>query len=114
MGQYNAGQQKKGNLLGAGTTLGAAALISDSVLKEDITPLSDPITKLMEIQGVEWKWVGLNNVDSGIIAQEVAERFPELVDKARNGLLSVNYTGLFAILLEAVKELADEKSTNDD
>jgi hypothetical protein len=63
----------------------------------------------MSIKGVTWKWVGLENPDAGVIAQEVAEKLPELTEKAQNGVLGVNYTGLFAILLEAYKELSNAK-----
>jgi hypothetical protein len=110
MGQHNAEQQKKGNIMNAGVGLGSAALLaSDATLKQEILPLEDPISKLMSIKGVTWKWVGLENPDAGVIAQEVAEKLPELTEKAQNGVLGVNYTGLFAILLEAYKELSNAK-----
>jgi hypothetical protein len=40
-----------------------------------------------------------------VIAQEVEEVFPELVETTPEGLKKVNYDGLFAPLIEVVKEL---------
>ncbi len=43
----------------------------------------------------------------GVIAQEVEKVFPELVETTPEGLKKVNYEGLIAPLIEAVKELDD-------
>jgi hypothetical protein len=43
----------------------------------------------------------------GVIAQEVEAVFPELVTTDQQGLKRVNYLGLIAPLIEAVKELDD-------
>lgn len=42
----------------------------------------------------------------GLIAQEVQKVFPELVRQERDGYLSVNYTDLIPVMIEAMKELA--------
>jgi hypothetical protein len=44
----------------------------------------------------------------GVLAQEVERVFPELVTTDEQGHKRVNYIGLFAPLIEAVKEL-DER-----
>ena len=44
----------------------------------------------------------------GVIAQELQKVFPELVTE-ENDELSVNYNGLIAVLIEAVKELSKDK-----
>lgn len=41
----------------------------------------------------------------GVIAQEVEAVFPELVGVSEQGYRTVNYAGLVAVLIEAVKEL---------
>ena len=46
----------------------------------------------------------------GVIAQDVEKVFPQLVVTNDNGFKSVNYPGLVAPLIEAVKEL---KADND-
>jgi hypothetical protein len=43
----------------------------------------------------------------GVIAQELRKVFPELVAE-ENDELSVNYNGLIAVLIEAVKELSKD------
>lgn len=43
----------------------------------------------------------------GFIAQEVKELFPELVDENAEGILSINYTGLIPVLVEAIKDLQE-------
>ena len=45
-----------------------------------------------------------------MIAQEVEEAFPELIRTDEHGMKSVDYNGLVAPLIEAVKEL-DAQST---
>jgi hypothetical protein len=62
------------------------------------------------LRGVSFEWVedapgGRRGSDLGLIAQEVEEVFPELVTTAPNGYKQVNYIGLIAPLIEAVKEL---------
>jgi hypothetical protein len=39
-----------------------------------------------------------------VLAQEVRELFPELVQEDKEGILSVNYSGLIPVLIESVKE----------
>ena len=43
----------------------------------------------------------------GFIAQEVRKLFPELVDTNAEGVLSINYTGLIPVLVEAIKDLQE-------
>ena len=52
--------------------------------------------------------VKLNTADDkqiGLIAQEVKEVLPEVVNSPEEGYSSVNYSRLSAVLIEAVKEL---------
>jgi Chaperone of endosialidase len=44
----------------------------------------------------------------GLVAQEVQQQLPEAVSEAPDGRLSVAYGNMVALLVEAVKELADE------
>ena len=43
----------------------------------------------------------------GVIAQDVERVFPELVETTLEGLKRVEYTGLIAPIIEAIKELDD-------
>lgn len=100
----NASNSKKSSGMGNLSNLGSAAIttFSDAALKGDITPVS--LDKLLDLTPVEWKWEGSGVRDYGVIAQQVQEQFPELVEKHKSGYLQVNYSALCALLLAALKE----------
>ena len=77
---------------------------SDISLKENITPLSDSIGILRQIEGVRFDWKQNKRTTLGVIAQDVEKVLPELVDSDENDVKSVKYNGLIAVLIEAVKE----------
>jgi hypothetical protein len=63
-----------------------------------------------QLRGVSFDWredgpYGQEGADLGVIAQEVEQVFPELVRTDDQGYKQVNYIGLIAPLIEAVKEL---------
>lgn len=65
---------------------------------------------IRRLRGVSFEWGehapdGLSGADLGVIAQEVEAVFPELVREDELGYKRVNYLGLLAPLIEAVKEL---------
>ena len=70
--------------------------------------------KIQKLRGVTWEWreeappEAKEQPGMGVIAQEVEKVFPELVETTPEGLKRVNYEGLIAPLIEAVKEL-DER-----
>ena len=45
--------------------------------------------------------------DIGIIAQEVEEIFPEIVETRQNGYKAVRYDRLIAVIIQAIKELKE-------
>jgi len=69
------------------------------------------VARIRRLRGVTWRW--RDGVPSdvertpaiGVIAQEVEAVFPELVRVDARGFKTVNYAGLIAPLIEAVKEL---------
>lgn len=74
------------------------------------------LERVRSLRGVSWEWkdgtehrerVGERR-QMGVIAQEVKQAFPDAVtEDPTNGYLMVDYNALTAVLLEAVKELAD-------
>ena len=84
---------------------------SDERLKGDITPIENPIEKLMAISGVTFNWKeGFNEVhshigtDTGVIAQQIeAIELPGTVTTRDNGYKAVNYEKLNALLIEGFK-----------
>ncbi len=55
------------------------------------------------LDGVEFKWIENNVHSAGVIAQQVEEIIPHLVSTDKNNFKNVNYNGLIAYLIEAVK-----------
>ena len=73
--------------------------------------------KLSHLRGVTWEWREDAPEDArkqpgmGVIAQEVEKVFPQLVATDERGIKRVEYEGLIAPLIEAVKELDDRVRT---
>ena len=87
---------------------GGAALISSLRFKEELQPIENVIEKIEKLRGVSFKWKsdGTSPREIGVIAEEVAEVFPELVFLDREGKpLGVHYDKFVAVLIEAVKDL---------
>jgi hypothetical protein len=85
-------------------TLSATELnsTSDINLKENIRLIEDPLSKVLQLNGVEFDWKDNQQPSIGVIAQELEKVFPSLVKTAENK--SVNYNGLIGVLIEAIKE----------
>jgi hypothetical protein len=81
---------------------------SDKRLKENITPISDPIEKVKAIGGYEFDWNDKQPLhkghDVGVIAQEIEAILPELVQTRDNGYKAVSYEKIVALLIEAIKD----------
>lgn len=85
---------------------------SDRRWKRDIVTLTDALAKLQELRGVRFDWnrdefPDMNFAEGqqiGLIAQEVEEVVPEIVDTDQDGYKSVDYSKLVALLIEANKE----------
>jgi len=76
---------------------------SDISLKEHIHSIEDPLRKVLQINGVGFRWKNTKEDAIGVIAQDIEEVFPELV-KSNDHIKTVNYNGLIGVLIEAVKE----------
>jgi hypothetical protein len=75
---------------------------SDEVLKDNITQISDPIQKVLQINGVTFNWKADGKPSMGVIAQEIEKVMPELVSDTEPK--SVNYNGLIGLLIECIKD----------
>jgi len=90
---------------------------SDRRLKDNITPIDDPLAKVLSISGNTYTWNEESNRegdDVGVIAQEVLEVLPEAVTTRDNGYLAVDYQKIIPLLVEAVKELSNKVSALED
>lgn len=85
---------------------------SDKRLKTDIRQIDNALERVDKLKGVYYHWKDdkKEKQEIGVIAQDVQEQFPELVNTDKNGILSVDYIKLTAILIECVKDLKQQIS----
>ena len=84
---------------------------SDERLKDNITLINDPLTKVISISGNTFDWNDKSNKnghDVGLIAQEIEKVLPEAVITRDSGYLAVDYHKVVPLLVEAIKELSDK------
>ena len=85
---------------------------SDERLKDNITPISEPLYKLSKVGGYTFDWNDKQDTyeghDVGVIAQEIQEVLPEVVTERDNGYLAVKYEKIVPLLIESIKELKQE------
>ena len=92
---------------GDATLAGMLTENSDERLKTNINLLTGVLPKLLQISGYTYNWSDDNrssNTQIGLMAQEVKNVFPELVNQNENGILSVSYTRFVPLLIEAIHE----------
>lgn len=101
-----------GGLCIIGNATGNLSCTSDIRLKKNISQIPHALEKLQSLRGVYYQWKSSFKKDTaqhlGLIAQEVEKKFPELVSEIKTDegtYRSVDYAGLVAPLIEAVKEL---------
>jgi hypothetical protein len=91
-----------------------AYVSSDERLKDEITPIENSLQKINSIGGYSFVWNEKQNIykgkDYGIIAQEIENILPELVETRENGYKAVKYDRIVSLLIEGVKELSKEVS----
>jgi len=84
---------------------------SDERLKKNISTIENGLQKVNEMRGVSYKLKRDDTDHVGVIAQEIEKIVPEVVTDDTEGMKSVNYGALVGVLIEAVKELAQEVET---
>jgi hypothetical protein len=81
---------------------------SDYRIKENVIPLNDTFT-VDKLVPVTYKNIKTDKQDIGLIAHELQEQYPYLVNGEKDGinLQTVNYTGLIGILIKEIKDLKE-------
>ena len=79
---------------------------SDAKLKTNIQVIDNPIEKIMKIDGVSFNWKATNKPSFGVIADNVQETLPDLVNN--EDPKTVNYNGLVGLLIEVVKNQQEQ------
>jgi len=80
---------------------------SDENKKENIQTFANALSTVQQLRGVTYTWKDNGVKGIGLIAQEVEQILPELVNESENGK-SISYPNIVGILVEAIKELKAE------
>lgn len=99
-----------GNVQNANNSYGA---LSDMRLKENIADAGPQLDDLLALQVRHFNLrQGEKHKQVGLIAQEVQQVKPGLVEVGPDGMLSVKYSVLVPLLLKAIQELTEEVRRN--
>jgi outer membrane murein-binding lipoprotein Lpp len=81
---------------------------SSVATKTNVKKLNSQTAKLSKLVPVSFNYKKDNKRSLGLIAEEVAQVYPELVEYDNGRPLGVNYSKLTAVLISTVNELAAE------
>ena len=84
---------------------------SDVKLKTNIKPLENSLNKILQLRGVEYDRTDYEVHQIGMIAQEVEQVIPDLVQEDSEGTKVLHYQNLTAVLVEAIKEQQEQINT---
>lgn len=94
------------NLEVSGSIRASAAVLSnsDERLKENIYPIDNALSRVGQIEGVYFDWKKGGDRQVGVIAQQVQKVLPEVVSEDKDSYLSVDYSKIVPLLIEAINE----------
>jgi hypothetical protein len=85
-----------------------ATALSDKRLKDNLKVIEDPLNKIKSISGYTFNWNDKQDTYTGsgygVVAQEIEEQFPDMIEEKQNGYKGVNYNDLIPVLIEGIKE----------
>ena len=81
---------------------------SDMTLKQDFTPIQNPLDIISQLTGFGFTWKDSKQKAYGLSAQEVEKVIPDIVKGSPDGTKGINYMNLTAFLVEAIKDLRQE------
>jgi hypothetical protein len=82
--------------------------LSDETVKDNIQRIENALDLIDKLNGVNFTWKETGFRSSGVIAQNLINVVPHLVYTDEDKPLTVNYDGLSALFIEAIKELNKE------
>ena len=77
---------------------------SDATLKTNVETLTGSLDAVKSLRGVSFDWIESGGSEVGVIAQEVEAVLPNVVSTNDEGIKSVKYGNMVALLIEAIKE----------
>lgn len=79
---------------------------SDASLKTNVSVIENALDIVNQLEGVNFNWKDSGKASIGVIAQQVEEVVPVVVNTGSDGIKRVSYDSLIPILIEAIKELS--------
>jgi hypothetical protein len=92
------------SITGALVASGDVTAFSDARVKENVETIPNALDKVKAMRGVGYNKIGADTQSVGVIAQELEEVVPQLVHTDEEGMKSVAYGNITAVLIEAIKE----------
>jgi hypothetical protein len=91
---------------GNATASGDVTAFSDARVKTNINTIENALEKTLALRGVTYNRTDNEDIRTkvGVIAQEIIEVLPEVVNQDNDGIYSVSYGNITALLIEAIKE----------
>lgn len=77
---------------------------SDATLKTNVETLTGSLDAVKSLRGVSFDWLENGGSEIGVIAQEVEDVLPDVVNTNEDGIKSVKYGNMVGLLIEAIKE----------
>jgi hypothetical protein len=94
------------NVNGTVFSQGSFVTTSDKTVKIDLTPIKEPLERVEKINGYTYLRVDTGKRETGLVAQEVLDILPEVVNASSDSpLLSIAYGNMAGLFVEAIKEL---------
>jgi hypothetical protein len=92
------------------TMLGNVTAYSDARIKKDVETIDSALDLVSKMRGVRFTRIDNGTKGVGVIAQEMLEVLPEVVQQGADDddTLSVAYGNIVGVLIEAIKELRAE------
>lgn len=90
--------------LGNQATVTSLVMRSDKRLKTSIKRIEKPVEKLSRLNGYTYQFKDKKVSTAGLLAQEVKEVLPTAVVEQDDGMLSLDYNAVIALLVETVNE----------
>jgi hypothetical protein len=108
IGGWSAGANRWQLDLGSGnmTVAGDVTAYSDARVKTNVQTIENALEKTLALRGVTYNRTDSEDVRTkvGVIAQEIIEVLPEVVNQDNDGMYNVSYGNITALLIEAIKE----------
>jgi hypothetical protein len=84
---------------------------SDQRYKTDVVPIVNGLDKVLALRGYTYRFIEdgeQGKKHAGVMAQEVEQVLPEVINKSNDGRLSVAYVNMAALFIEAIHDLKNE------